>query len=51
MWDNIKIDLQAVGCEHMDRIYVFQDRVQRQVLVNTVKNLLVSLKAGNFLTS
>jgi len=36
--DNIKLDLQKVGCERMDRIDVAQDRDSRRVLVNAVMN-------------
>ena len=39
--DNIKTDLQEVGCEGMDWIKLAQDRDRRQALVNMVMNLWV----------
>ena len=49
--DNIKMDLQEVGCESMDWIKLAQDRDRWRELVNTVMNLRVPKNAGNFLTS
>jgi hypothetical protein len=40
-WENIKIDLQEVGCEGMDWINVAQDREKWQAIVNVVMNLRV----------
>jgi hypothetical protein len=40
--DNIKMDLQEVGCVGIDWIELAQDRDRRRVLVTEVLNLLVS---------
>jgi hypothetical protein len=37
--DNIKLDLQEVGCEGMDWIDLAQDRGRQRALVNGVVNL------------
>ena len=49
--DNIKMNLQEVGCEGMDWSDVAQDRGRWRALVNAVMNLRVVWNAGNFLTS
>ena len=39
--DNIKVDLQEVGCEDMDWMDLAQDKDRWQALVNAVMNLRV----------
>jgi hypothetical protein len=41
MGDNIKMDLQAVGCEVMDWIDVTQERDRWRAAVNAVMNFRV----------
>ena len=40
-WDNIKMDLQQVGCGDMDWIELAQDRDRWRKLVDEVVNLRV----------
>ena len=49
--DNIRIDLQEVGCGYMDWIGLAQDRDRWRTLVSAVMNLRVPWNVGNFLTS
>jgi hypothetical protein len=49
--DNIKMDLQEVGCEGMNWIDVTQDRDRWWAVVTAVMNLRVPQNVGNFLTS
>jgi hypothetical protein len=39
--ENIKMDLQEVGCEGVDWIELAHDRERQRVLVNVVKNIWV----------
>ena len=49
--DNVRMDLQVVGCRYMDWIGLAQDRDRWRTLVSAVINLRVLWNAANFLTS
>ena len=49
--DNIRMDLQEVGCRYMEWIGLAQDRDEWRTLVSAVMNLRVPWNAGDFLTS
>ena len=49
--DNIRMDLQEVGCGYMDWIGLAQDRDRWRTLVSAVMNLRVPWNAGDFLTN
>ena len=49
--DNIRMDLQEVGCGYVDWIGLAQGRDRWRSLVSEVMNLRVPQNAENFLTS
>ena len=49
--DNIRMDLQEMGCGYMDWIGLAQDRDRWRTLLSAVMNLRIPWNAGNFLTS
>jgi len=49
--DNIKMDLQEVGCGGTDWIDLAQDKDRCPAPVNTVMKLQVPKNMGNFLTT
>jgi hypothetical protein len=40
--DNIKLDLNDIGCDWVDWIHLVQDKVQWRALLKTIINLRVS---------
>ena len=48
--DNIRMDLQEVGCGYVDWFGLAQDRDRWRTVVSAVMNLRVPWNAGNFLT-
>jgi hypothetical protein len=49
--DNIRIDPKDIECEGVNRMHLAHHKDQWRALVNTVINLGVPYKAGNFFTS
>jgi hypothetical protein len=49
--DNIKMDLRERGWKSVDWMHLAQGRDQLRAVVNTVMNLRLPYKVGNFLTS
>jgi hypothetical protein len=47
--DNIRMDLQEVGCGYVDWIGLDQDRDRWRTVVSAVMNLWGSVKCGEFL--
>jgi hypothetical protein len=48
---NMGMHLRETECEIVERMLLAQGRDQWRILVNTAMNLLVPLKAGNFLNT
>jgi hypothetical protein len=49
--DNVRMDLQEVGCGYEDWIGLAEDWDTCRALVSAVRNLWIPQNAGNFLTS
>jgi hypothetical protein len=49
--DGIKINLEEIICDNVERSHLAQERVQWRALVNMVTKFLVPWKTGNLLTS
>jgi len=49
-WDyTIKMHLQEIQHEDMDWIHLAEDRDQEQAVLDTIMNIQISCKVGNFL--
>jgi hypothetical protein len=48
--DNIRMDLMEIRWERVDWMHLVQDMDRWRAVVNTVMNLQVPLKTGDFLT-
>jgi len=47
----MRMDLREIGWKGVDWVHLAQERDQRLAPVNTIMNIWVPSKAGNFLTS
>jgi hypothetical protein len=49
--DNIRMDVREIGWKGVDWLHLDQDRDQWLAVMNTIMNVRVPYKAGNFFTS
>jgi hypothetical protein len=49
--EDVKINSKETGYENVDRICLAQDRDRWRAVLNTIMDLQVGQRAGNFLTS